>query len=72
LHQQEQLTYIEMPCPEALSWPQLACAIWLELIREVPLLPVESAIAEIGEVYMRHRLMSGTCISFCGIRTEVK
>jgi hypothetical protein len=30
---------------------------WLELVRGVPLLPVEAAIVEIVQLYLRHRLM---------------
>jgi predicted nucleic acid-binding protein len=30
---------------------------WLALIRDLPLLPVESAITEIVQVYIRHKLM---------------
>jgi predicted nucleic acid-binding protein len=30
---------------------------WLELVRELPILPVEPAIAEIVQAYVQHRLM---------------
>ncbi len=30
---------------------------WLDLVRDVPLLPIEAAIAEIVQAYLRHRVM---------------
>ena len=42
---------------ELTNGPPERSAVWLELIRDLPLLPIELAIAEIVETYMRHRLM---------------
>jgi predicted nucleic acid-binding protein len=52
-----ELVTSEVVLEELTDGPPERSAVWLELIRDLPLLPVELAIAEIVEAYMRYRLM---------------
>jgi hypothetical protein len=42
---------------ELIGGPPERSQKWLDLVRDVPLLPVEAAIAEIVQAYLRHRVM---------------
>ncbi|MBI3407581.1 MAG: type II toxin-antitoxin system VapC family toxin [Planctomycetes bacterium] len=42
---------------ELTGGPEERRSIWLELVRALPLLPVESAIAEIVNAYIQHKVM---------------
>ncbi len=52
-----ELVSSEVVLDELKNGPSERSADWLELVRDLPLLPIETAITEIVESYMRHRLM---------------
>jgi len=47
----------EVVLNELVKGPADRSADWLALIRDLPLLPVEQAVVEIVQTYVRHRLM---------------
>jgi predicted nucleic acid-binding protein len=52
-----ELVTSEVVLDELTNGPSERSADWLGLIRDLPLLPVEPAVAEVVQVYIQHRLM---------------
>lgn len=53
----DELVTSEAVLDELTNGPPGRSADWLGLIRDLPLLPVEPAVAEVVQAYIRHRLM---------------
>jgi predicted nucleic acid-binding protein len=53
----DELVTSEVVLDELTNGPSERKADWLSLVRSLPLLSVDTAVAEIVEAYMRHRLM---------------
>jgi predicted nucleic acid-binding protein len=56
----DELVTSEVVLDELANGPTERRADWLNLIRDLPLLSVDTAVAEIVEAYIRHRLMPAT------------
>ena len=52
-----ELVTSEAVLEELASGPPERSVDWLELLRDLPLLPIEPAIVEVVQAYIRHRLM---------------